>query len=67
MNSRNSTAKTIMAVASEAKKLLSETPSSDFPLPPVCDKASSRLEVMVISSQSWAARLRSDECDQMVD
>lgn len=63
MNNRNSTAKTIMAVASEARKLLSETPSSVLPWPPPCDKASSRLELMMISSQS-GARLTSDE-DQM--
>lgn len=67
MNSRNSTPKTIMAVASEAKKLLSETPSSDLPWPPVCDNASSRAEVMVISSQSGAERLGSDEDDQILD
>jgi hypothetical protein len=47
---RNSTTKTMIAVASDARKVEIETPSAVRPLPPVCSSASSKPEAMTISS-----------------
>lgn len=50
-NSRNSTAKTTTAVASEATKVLILTPSFVLPRLPECSNACSRPDVMVISGK----------------
>jgi hypothetical protein len=42
--------KTTMAVANDARKVEIETPSAILPWPPVCSNASSKPEVMTISS-----------------